>query len=46
MKDSVSSDIQIKESWGVWIADETLSLVFEISSQSKKKKKLRGKRKS
>ena len=29
---------------GVWIADETLSQVFDISSQSKQKRK--GKRKS
>jgi len=25
------------EIWGVWIADETLSQVFDISSQSKQK---------
>ena len=33
------------EIWGVWIADETLSLVFDISSQSKQKLKSKWRRK-
>ena len=36
--------LQFGEIRGVWIADETLSRVFDISSQSKQK--LRSKRKS
>ena len=44
VENTTCSGVFFKEIWGVWIADETLSLVFDISSQSKQK--LRSKRRS